>query len=562
VNFPSATLPSPGALTFAETFDVNYTSSLVNESISIQRWDGAAWQDLESFVGNSAQFTEAYYGVNTAWANFGTNTVRAASGACASSPSTIDVVADQNAPLLDFGVYTVIALVILLLYLAGRRLGWVRFAVVAGAVYLALSPFTGQRYDVFFLLSSGIRVLQHVNPFSQGSPPLYPGALKWADPPLYAFYSAFSFNVFQLLTGAPLPSVAALTWPGWMTAIYNSFEAYVPGNLPALVFLLKLPMVAAAVVTGFLLKKMAGREALAVAWLANPLVILVAAIWGTIDPIATLLALGSVYAFQKGKEYHAYLLASFGAAVKFWPALLIPLMLVVSLRKQGRSAAKPLVAVLPAVGVTLALYGISGGLVENLSVLLYARGIPTFGGIFSVNGLTWQHILVAVNAPPIPFFLYVGVPAYAVILGWVYWKREGDIVKWTTISILVFFLTYNYVNPQYFYWILPFLMLKERRLATGVFTALPLIAMFFTYNIFYFVSPALLPELFSLGASVLDQMKVGFSNQTTALSLLVSAVIPTVAYVALLFRELVMRGKPRQVVRDTEANEGSAASGQ
>jgi hypothetical protein len=351
-------------------------------------------------------------------------------------------------------------------------------------------------------------------------------------------YSALAFLAFQVLTGAALPSVGALTWPGWLTSGYNVFQAFVPPTLPILVFLLKLPMVASAILTGLLLRRMTRNDSAVLWWAANPLVILVAAVWGQIDPIATLLALASLYYFERGKEYHAYLFASLGGAVKIWPALVIPIFLVISVKRSGLKTIRPLIAVLPSLILSFAVYGLCGNPLQSLFTMAYARGIPTFAGAFSVNGLTWQELLLVLKSPPVPLFLFVGIPLYAIILARAYKRGETDVAKLLTVFILIFFLTYNYVNPQYFYWILPFLMLQRKRFATIAFTALPLVYMFFAYNVFYFVSPALLPDEFAFGASVLDQMKVAFFYQTPSVFVLVASVMPTVVYVLILYREL------------------------
>ncbi len=543
VNFPGATLPSSSGLTFAEVIDVNYSSTFVNRTLTLQYLDGSRWVDLHSFTGNRVGFTELDYGLTSAWAEFGDNTVRVVSGSCSSGNTAFAVVNDPNAVAVDLATYGLLVALVVLFLVLGMRIGWKKFALLGAAVYLAVSPFTGQRYDVFFLLSSGIRILQHVDPFNPGIPPLYPGALKWAYPPLYPLYSAFSFVVYQAVTGYPLPSVSSLTYPGWLTSPFNVFQAFVPSSLPVLVFLLKIPMVVSAVVTGLLLKRITGDKSSAVWWVANPLVILVAAVWGQTDPIATVLAVAAVYSFERGKPYHAYLFASFGAAVKVWPALLVPLFFVVSLRKERREAFRPLLAVVPALLATVGIYAAYGNPVQSLYTFLYARGIPTFAGAFSVNGLTWQEILLALKSPPVPLFLVLGIPLYGAILAWMYWKKSEDVVKWLVVSILVFYLTYNYVNPQYFYWILPFLILQRRKLAVVVFTALPLAYMAFAYDVFYFVSPALLPDQFALGASIVEQLKVNYFYQSFGPFVLVAALVPTAAYVLMLLSELKMLGR-------------------
>ncbi|MDE1853179.1 MAG: hypothetical protein KGI38_05450 [Thaumarchaeota archaeon] len=545
VDFPGTTLPGQGTFTYYEILNVNYSSAFVNQTVILQYFNGTQWRGLDSFTRNAVGFTEADVGVDSSWAHFGENSVRAISGTCASSEASFVVRPDSSAIPEAAAAYILAGLALLMFYIFGGRLGRKRFVLLAVAFYLAVAPFTGQRYDIYFLLSSGIRILQHVNPFDPGNPQLYPGSLKWAYPPLYAVYSAISFSAYQLLTGAPLPSVSALTYPGWLSSTYSVWEAYIPSTLPVLVLLLKLPMVMSAIWTGILVGKMTGDEHDVIKWVANPLVVLVAAVWGQLDPIATLLAVGSVYMFQKGRPYHAYALASLGAAVKIWPVLLVPIMFVIALRRVGRNALKPLLAVFPALIATLALYAVHGNLVESLFIFLYARGIPTFAGQFSVNGLTWQQILFVLKVPPLPLFLAIGIPAYAVMLGWIYWKKEEDVTKWLTAFILVFYLTYNYVNPQYFYWILPLMMIQKKKVATFVVTLLPLAYVFLSYNIFYFVSPAILPDEFTFGGSIVEQLKVNAFYQSPESLVLLAGLVPTAAYVALLYRE-IRRGRTSQ----------------
>ena len=542
VNYPSSTLPAGSQPSFSETLDVNYTSAYMNRTITVQYLAATGWRPFENFTGNAVGFTRTYLPLVSGETDFGTNSVRASSGSCTSNVATFVVQTDPTAVMWDILAYAAAATLVALFYFGGKHMGKTKFILLAAAVYLALAPFTGHRYDVYFLISSGIRALQHVNPFTAGSPPAYPGSLKWAYPPLYVPYSALSFLVYQLFTGASLPTVSALTHPSWLTSTYDAWQAFTPPSLPLLVFLLKLPMVASALATGVLLGRMMGSGSAVVVWLANPVVILVAAVWGQLDPMATLLALAAVYMFERGKPYHAYLLASFGAAVKVWPVLLIPLFLAVSLRKTGRGALKPLAAIVPALLTTLLLYSAFGSLLDNLYVLAYSRFVPTFGGAFSVNGLTWQQILVAFKTPAVPVFTWIGVPALAAIVLWVYYRRDEDVTKWLVASLMVVFLTYNFVNPQYFYWIIPFLMLQRKKLATLVFTMIPVLYMILAYDIFYFVSPAILPVESSLGASVAEQLKVSLFAQAPDVSSFAAPLLPTLAYAWLLYFEVKRRG--------------------
>ena len=523
---------------FGEVVDVNYSSSRGGQTLFIQYYNGSLWLDLQSFTANNIGFTETTIGLDSGWAHYGNNILRASSVSCASQSVNLSILPDESAIPKDVVLYLVIGSVWAALFFILRRARLPIALLGAAAAYLVLSPFTGQRYDLFFLASSGIRILEHVNPFNPGNPPIYPGALKWAYPPLYAFYSALSFQLYEAITGAALPSVQTLTWPGFLTSTNNVWEAFAPKSLPVLTFLLKLPMIVSAVATGWLLMRMTGKQVSLKLWLINPVIILVAAIWGQLDPIATLFAVASVYFFQKDKPYHAYLLASFGAAVKVWPALLLPIFFTVSLRKRGFSSLKELVAILPSAAVTLGLYGIYGNLIQTLSIFVYSRGIPTYAGKFSVNGLTWQQFLLIGHTSPLPVFLIFGIPAYLFSLWWIYRKKDVDVTKWIVVSILIFFMTYNYVNPQYFYWLLPFLILQRHKLYAWIFTALPMLYVILSYNVFYFVSAGILFDEFSTGPSIIEQLKLNFFYATPVLYILVSAALPTIAYLLLLTLEL------------------------
>lgn len=551
VNYPAQSLPGRGSPSFGERVDINYSSAYLNRTITLQYLSGSVWYYAQNLTGNAVGFTRTFFGLETPGAEFGNNSVRAVSGGCVSNVASYTVRADPSAASWTVATYALLALGAALFALAGWKLSKKWFLVMAALVYLALAPFTGQRYDLYFLISSGIRLLQHVNPFYAGSPPVYPGAYKWAFLPLYVPYSSLSFLMYQLFTGAALPSVSALTQPSWYTSMFDVWQSFVNPSLPVLVFLLKLPIVLSTVLTGFLLQRMTGSRLAGVAWLANPLVILVGAVWGAIDPIATLLAVAAIYMFNKGKTYHAYTLASFGAAAKIWPALLIPLFLAVEARRDGFRALRPFLATLPAVALTVFLYAVAGNLASDLYVLVYARAVPTFYGLLSVNGLTWQQILLYLQSPAYPIFLWIGVPAYAAIVAWVYYSRTADMVKWGAVSVLVFFLTYNYVNPQYFVWILPLLILERRRVAVAVFSILPMVYVFLSYDLFYFISPAILPNEFVLGSSVLDQLKVIAFTQSVVPYLFITAALPTAAYVVLLAEEL----RPRLWRRNEESQQ-------
>jgi len=508
LDYPS--LPSSGT-GFAEVVGVSYSPDLVNSSFQLQYFNGQEWSVLSTFSGNSVQYNFVYVGVYSDWAHYGSNTLRveAIFKGCNSNSATLTIVKTGDEGVLeDASIWIIIAVASALIILLSRILPTKLFLVIAGATYLGLAPFTGQRYDVYFLYSSGIRLLDRVSPFFPGNPPLYPFPLKWAYPPLYVPYSSLSYIIYQAITGAPVPSNAALVYPGFYTSIYEVWEAFVPQTLPVLVFLLKVPMIASTFVIFGILSNSIGRKTALTFWLANPFVIFITSMWGQIDPIATAFAVGSIYLAKKEKFGPAYLLAGLGAATKVWPAALIPIIFVLRIKKVGfMTSIRELSWLVPPIAITLLLYGASGNLLQSIFVFAYARGVPTYAGEFIVNGLTWQQVLVGLHFPPFPLLLFIGLPALIIVIILAY-KQKGSIASYLLIMLLVVFLSYNYVNPQYFFWLVPLFLMLEKKFQGALYSALPMMYIALSYNILYFISPVLVYDVYAGPAAIIEQLKV------------------------------------------------------
>ncbi len=450
-------------------------------------------------------------GVYSNWARIGTNLLRAEAipQGCDSNNATLTVVQSGNEGVFqDAGIWIVIAAASAFLIVLSRILPTKWFLVIAGVTYVGLIPFTGQRYDVYFLYSSGIRLLDRVSPFSPGNPAIYPSPLKWAYPPLYVPYSSLSYLIYSAISGVSVPSSASLTFPGYFTSIYDVWEAFVPKSFPLLVSLLKLPMILSTFVIYSLLSKSIGTKTALTFWIANPFVIFITSIWGQIDPIAAAFAVGSIYLAKKEKFGPAYLMAGLGAITKVWPALLIPIIFVLRFRKvEFVPALKELVWLVPPALISVAVYGAYGNLFQSLFVLAYSRGVPTYGGEFVVNGLTWQQLLTQLHFPPVPILLYIGVPALILVVVLAY-KQRGSIESYLLIGLLVVFLSYNYVNPQYFFWLVPVFLLLGKKFQGALYSALPMVYIALSYNILYFLSPVLVYDVYEGPAAIIEQLKV------------------------------------------------------
>lgn len=524
-----AKIPRQG-YSFSEVLYVSYPPSLANSTVVVQYLDPSGWHSIASFKANSVGFTVFYLPVTAYWARPGENTLRVVAGNYTSN--TVVLVVEENGGgfLFQGAIYAVLVAAPTLLILFAPRSR--RLVLGVFALYFSLSPFTGQRYDMYFLMTSGIRILEHVNPFNPGNPPAYPFPLKWAYPPLYPLYSALAFEAYSLLTHTPVPAVGSTVYPGYYTAPYSVWMGYVPEWMPVLAFLLKLPMLLSFVAAYRVFSKRLGEPEAAKFWAFNPLVFLVCSVWGQLDPIAVTLTLLSLDSYLEGKTAKAYLYSALGGAVKLWPAALLPIYLAQRLALEGRGAIKPFaVVVAPLAAATIGVYAAFGDLAQTLWILVYARGVPTYAGEFSVNGLTWQWILYLAKSPPIPVFLAAGPVAYAAVLAYAYRHPRADPVGLTVLVLLTIYLTYNYVNPQYFLWIIPLLILQGRRVSAWAFTALPLLFVALSYNVFYFVSPTILYDVYSNSASIAEELKIAFFYNYKPLFIAVASFTPLAAYV-------------------------------
>ncbi len=543
VYYPS--LPSTGN-GVAVVVGVSYSPDLVNSTFQLQYYNGLGWPTLATFSGNSVQYNFAYAGVYSDWAHYGNNLLRveAVQQGCASNTETLTVVqsGDQGA-LQDAAIWIAIASMSGLLIFLSRVLPTKWFLTIAGVTYLGLAPFTGQRYDVYFLYSSGIRLLDRVSPFSPGNLQPYPFALKWAYPPLYVPYSSLSYLIYSAISRVAIPSNAALTFPGFYTSTYEVWEAFVPSSLPLLVFLLKIPMIASTFGIFGILSKSIGRRTALTFWLANPFVIFITSVWGQIDPIATAFAVASIYLAKKEKFGPAYLMAGLGAATKVWPALLVPIILVVQVRKVGLwPSLKELAWLVPPALISLALFGVYGNLLQSLFVFAYARGVPTYAGEFSVNGLTWQQLLVAMHSPPISILLFVGLPVLILVMVLAY-KRQGSIESYLLIMLLVVFLSYNYVNPQYFFWLVPLFLMLGKKFQGVLYSTLPMLYIALSYNILYFISPVLVYDVYEGPAAVIEQLKINVFYNSPLLLVGLFGIVPSAVYLLSLLDVLGVLGR-------------------
>lgn len=393
-------------------------------------------------------------------------------------------------------------------------------------IYLLFSVFYGQRYDMYFLLSSGFRVIFGTSPYIP-SANLLPG-LQWAYPPGYIPWSYLIDKLYLMFHGFAGVSNTTLNFIGTEYGQpYGAWRSLAGFNLLELYLFLKIPMVAAFFWSHNVLGKLSGSYNQKL-WLINPLVVIVAILWGQLDILAVAFMLQALLSYRSGYSGRAVLFASAGAAFKIFPALLIPFFVLTSKNKARTSA-----CVLPVLFLVFAIYQFTGGITSSVYGLLFARAIPTFAGNFVSNGLTWQVILPYLGLKSFPsLFLYLFVPAY-IVLTMVSVMKKVRIEDYAILMFMLFFLTYNFVNPQYMIWVIPLMVITSREKWARNLSILGLVFMILTYSYTYFINPQISWHYASSMVGQLETLKVYFlgSGLTRAVIGLCSTIL--FAYIAM-----------------------------
>lgn len=332
------------------------------------------------------------------------------------------------------------------------------FLVPVALLYSSVAVFFGQRYDLFFMISSGFRLIHSVDPYIASSQ--LPGPLKWAYPPVFPYFSALVDRLAFIFNPSAMPSNQSLNYIGVIYGnLYSAWKALRGLPLYELYSAIKVPMVLSVFGIYAALSKMSPlKDKTFGLWLLNPAVILIGVAWGQLDVIAAFCMVMSLYYYRKGNISYSIALASAGAIIKIFPVFLIPYLLISS-----RHRLRDLIITVSILSVVLVLYYIVGDFSQNISTLVYSRTSPTFNGVFFVNGLSWEVFAAALKITEFPsLFIYGFIPLYAVLII-LYWRFRIALDSFLVMTFLLFFLTYNIVNPQYMiYPILIYLVLGRR----------------------------------------------------------------------------------------------------
>jgi len=383
----------------------------------------------------------------------------------------------------------------------------IKYLLIGFALRVFFAPWTEQRWDMYLNRLFCAYVYGYgLDPFWpwSGKPLVNPPILHYSYPPVWLFTLLSLFPIWLITTGYRFPRDVSDLWQ-YGTKVDNIFESYrsfIPSSLPLLDLILKLPNILADIVIGYTLLKLAftptERRIVILFWIFNPFIIQVSTIWGAFDAFATLFAFVSLYLLWKHRNFFSAVALSLGVGTKLYPVFfLIPILIYVYKRSGGKAALEYLsVVIVVCATIFLTHFLFPSGLFA-LQQQLIKRASPDWMGKNVFSGLTWLSLLSVIELRNnLPVFLLVFIPAY-VLLNWLFWKSTGhydSLIIYLTRVLLIIYISYPIINPQYIYWILPptIYLLMRGEFSKRIYLALniiPLVWMHVAYNPLYFLSP-------------------------------------------------------------------------
>lgn len=300
----------------------------------------------------------------------------------------------------------------------------------------------------------------------------HPGAANLGNF-VYPPAAYFSLGLLAIVI-KPLAGESWASWLGMGNDAVNTIHLF------RYLFLMKLPLVAAHSVSALLLVKLVADEKrkklLALLWFFNPVSIYVVVMMGQIDGLAALTVIAAVVLASK-KPYLAALLLGIGAAIKTFPLLFLPLLLIF----------------IPGNLLKRLWVGIIGGLSYLIWIGPYLT-TPAFYSSTLVSGLSQRVFHYGPLIPALILGLYV--------LGWIRYRGQIIFLPRFILAVgLVVMAGINF-NPQWLLWVAPwvcwyavskrdyYLPLLWAMGAAGLILAIP--DKFLTWGLFSALEPGIL----------------------------------------------------------------------
>ena len=267
----------------------------------------------------------------------------------------------------------------------------------------------------------------------------------------HAIHSVYLFIIKPLIPAIDKVSAILLnqdTWVSWLE--FNSMD-YVYRVLT----LFKLPYLALDIACMFMIIRLIydndpqKRLKVFKYWVLNPLVIFVLYVFARHDIIAITVTIIALLLAKYGRKYWAIILLALGIAIRFFPIMILPFM-IVFLSKKRRDY-----AILFSLGI--------GGLiaVEAFSYLYFGRSL-----IFTLlNTQHFDYMLSAKIDLIIHDRIYIFIVVYALLLFSFIHNKQRSFMLFLNYCGMVYimYVATSYFHPQYLLWSTPFLVLVFAR---------------------------------------------------------------------------------------------------
>jgi len=288
-----------------------------------------------------------------------------------------------------------------------------------------------------------------------------------------------------LLTEQTNPYTSFVYPPPWILIVGAMYSLYL--TFPSEIFLylvLKLPIIVGDLLMGFVLydvvKELSGNRKLAksalLLFLLNPYVIWISSVWGMFDVLPALCTLLSIRFYLKGNRKSSFLILGLGAAFKYYPILLLPVLLIYEWKKDGQIA--PLLYGIFLTGLPLTLTSLPFMLLYWESYFQTLLSTPLMlHALWSTPASYLSFIYILRDAAPELFnqlmsnFWWSNALSYSIflvlyLLLLVKLCREDTqstskfLLNGFLMAILVVFLSSKMLNEQYFQWAIPFMIIN------------------------------------------------------------------------------------------------------
>jgi hypothetical protein len=241
-------------------------------------------------------------------------------------------------------------------------------------------------------------------------------------------------------------------------------------SISLLFFFLKLPIIVADVLSGLLIYKIvlmrsnSHKTAYKTfrVWFYNPIITLLAEMFGSIDVVAAMLVLACIYYFMRNRLVLSSVFLLVGIAFRTYPLLILPILLIILCRREERRIKDIGIfitfTVLPLIALFMFLTLVTNG--AFLEAVSFGQvEYPYFLGPL----LYFSFIENITQAEPIS----VTIALFILVLFVIYdhekeagndrknFRGDNNVTSYVFMLLLALF-AFSYWNPQFLLWILPF----------------------------------------------------------------------------------------------------------